>query len=78
MPTQSFDSRPLNQELSKVIILTGNNDVNYLESLNEDIKNTIRIKNLEIMDKSIESSIKDKPDLKQDFEELNITIYFFK
>jgi len=69
---------PLNQELSKVIILTGKNDVGYLESLKEDIKNTIRIKNLEIWDKSIESSIKDKPDIKQDFEELNITIYFFK
>jgi valyl-tRNA synthetase len=69
---------PLNQELSKVIILTGNNDVIYLESLKEDIKNTIRIKNVEIMDKSIENSIKDKPDLKYDFEELNISTYFFK
>ncbi|MFX1308301.1 MAG: valine--tRNA ligase [Promethearchaeota archaeon] len=69
---------PLNQELTKVIILTRNDDLKYMESLREDIRNTIRIKNLEIMDKSIESSIKDKPDIKQDFEELNITIYFFK
>ena len=69
---------PLNQELSKVIILTGNNDVNYIESLKEDIKNTIRIRNLEIRDKSIENSIKDKPDMKQTIEELNITVYFFK
>jgi valyl-tRNA synthetase len=69
---------PLNQEFTKIIILTSSNDFEYIEILKEDIKNTIRIKNLEIMDKSIESSIKDKPDMKQDFEELNITIYFFK
>ncbi len=69
---------PLNQELSRVIIMTGNNKTNFLESIKDDIKNTIRIRNLEIMDISKESSIKAKPDLKQNFEGQNITFYFFK
>jgi valyl-tRNA synthetase len=69
---------PLNQEISRVIILTGNNKKNYIESIKEDIKNTIRIRNLEIMDKATESSIKARPDLKQSFEGQNLTFYFFK
>ncbi|MFX1349540.1 MAG: valine--tRNA ligase [Promethearchaeota archaeon] len=69
---------PLNQEISKVVLLTAKNNINYIENLKEDIRNTIRINKLEIIEKSLEKSIKEKPDLKENVEDLNISVYFFK
>ncbi len=69
---------PLNQEISKVFILTEENQMRDLKNLKEDIKNTIRIDELKIIDKSLENSIKEKPDLKQEVKELNISVYIFK
>jgi valyl-tRNA synthetase len=69
---------PLNQEISKVLILTEENQILDFKNLKEDIQNTIRIDDLEIFNKSMEDSIKEKPDLKQEIEELNILVYIFK
>ncbi|MFX0041435.1 MAG: valine--tRNA ligase [Candidatus Hodarchaeota archaeon] len=69
---------PLNQEISKVLILTEEHQITDFKHLKEDIQNTIRIDDLEIIAKSVEGSIKEKPDLKQDIEELNISVYIFK
>jgi valyl-tRNA synthetase len=69
---------PLNQEINKVILLTEKKMTQDIANFSEDIKNTIRIKNLELIKKSEEKSIKAKPDLEQDFEDLNIKIYFYK
>ncbi|MCK4285897.1 MAG: class I tRNA ligase family protein, partial [Candidatus Lokiarchaeota archaeon] len=69
---------PLNQEISRVIILIKEKRMNNLEKLKEDIKNTIRIKNLNIREISEEKTIKGNPDLAQNIENLNIKIYVFK
>ncbi|MFW9901020.1 MAG: valine--tRNA ligase [Candidatus Thorarchaeota archaeon] len=69
---------PLNQELSKVVLFTENDNFKNLENLKEDIKNTIRINNLEIKEKPIEKSFKEKPDLIENIEDLDIKVYFFK
>jgi len=69
---------PLNQELAKVILLTPKDNIEYVESLKEDIKNTIRINNLEIVGKPIEQILKKKPDLIEKIEDINITVYYFK
>ncbi|MFW9783805.1 MAG: class I tRNA ligase family protein, partial [Candidatus Heimdallarchaeota archaeon] len=68
---------PLNQELSKLIVLTEGTNIKLFEDLQEDIKNTIRIKDLVIMEKSKESSIKEVPKSKEIYEELNCKIYLF-
>ena len=67
---------PLNQEVSRVIILSDKNKQKIINELKEDIKNTIRIKNLEIYEKNQEDKIKDKPDLKEIIDELGIIFYF--
>ena len=69
---------PLNQEISRVIILTKSREMKLLEAIREDIKNTIRIGILEIKEKSTESTDEDKPDIEQGIEELNIIIRVFK
>ncbi len=69
---------PLNQEISKVIILVEGKELHFSDDIKEDIKNTIRIGELEIIEKSRENSIIEKPDLKQYIESLNITVYIFK
>ncbi|MFX1275312.1 MAG: valine--tRNA ligase [Promethearchaeota archaeon] len=69
---------PLNQEVSKVIILTEKKQLQFLKNLKEDIENTIRIKKLEIIEKAKESTIKDNPDNKESIEELELSIYFYK
>ena len=69
---------PLNQEIKKVFILTEENHMKDFKNLKQDIKNTIRIGELKIIDKLLENSIKEKPDQKQEVKELNISIYIFK
>ncbi|MHA1985123.1 MAG: valine--tRNA ligase [Promethearchaeota archaeon] len=69
---------PLNQEIKRVIILITENSLNNLEKLKNDIKNTIRIKSLNIRELSEEKTIKENPDLTQNIEDLNIKIYIFK
>jgi len=66
---------PLNQDVERIIILANSNLIKDINELKEDIKNTIRIKNLEIMDKKKEKTIKNKPDLKESSEELGIIFY---
>jgi len=67
---------PLNQEVLKIIIFSDNNKLKLIDNLKNDIKNTIRIKKLEIYEKSQENSIKNKPELKEAIEELGIIFYF--
>lgn len=69
---------PLNQEISRVVILTKENELRNLENLKEDIKKTVRTENLDILKISNENKIKENPDLKQQIEDLNITIYIYK
>jgi valyl-tRNA synthetase len=69
---------PLNQEITKIIIVLENNLFGYLEDYKEDIKNTIRIKNLELLERSKEKSYKNKPELKENDEELKLTFYIAK
>ncbi|MFX0033793.1 MAG: valine--tRNA ligase [Candidatus Hodarchaeota archaeon] len=65
---------PLNQEVKKVIIITNKH---LLKNVEEDIKNTIRIVDFQIVESDKESSTKGIPDLKEIIEDLNIKVYFF-
>ncbi len=67
---------PLNQEVLKIIIFSDNNMLKLIDNLKNDIENTIRIKKLEIYEKSQENHIKDKPELKEAIEKLGIIFYF--
>ncbi|MFX1395378.1 MAG: class I tRNA ligase family protein, partial [Promethearchaeota archaeon] len=67
---------PLNQEVSRVIIISDNNLQKNIKNFKEDIRNTLRIKQLEIFEKNQEATIKDKPDLKETVDELGIIFYF--
>jgi valyl-tRNA synthetase len=75
---KSRNQIPLNQKLTKVIILTGSNNLRIIESLKADIQNTIRIEKLEIMDNTKQKSVKIKPDIIQPFEDLNLIFWIFK
>lgn len=68
----------LNQNIWRIILISDKAQLKMLKNLKEDIKNTIRIDDLEIIEKSVEKSIKEKPDAIESFEDLNIKIYFFK
>ena len=49
-----------------------------IKSLKKDIENTIIIEHLELIEKSMETSIKEQPNLTEIIEELNVIVYFFK
>jgi len=66
---------PLSQEIEEVLIITNKLQ---LKNLAEDIKNTIRIKNLKIVESIKENFIERSPDLQEVIKDLNIKIYFFK
>ena len=69
---------PLNQEISKIIILSNKENEKFLETLKPDISNTLRINELMILPKNKSKSIKEKPDLMEDYKDLGLSIYFFK
>ncbi len=69
---------PLNQEITKLIILAKENELKNLENLKKDIKKTVRTENLDMHNLSEANKIMEKPDLKQHIEDLNITIYIYK
>ncbi|MFX1281244.1 MAG: valine--tRNA ligase [Promethearchaeota archaeon] len=75
--TKSNLQIPLNQEIKRIIILSKKENIENLNNVREDIKSTIRIENLEIEDKMI-TSIKEKADLIEELEDLNMSIYIFK
>ncbi|MBD3193761.1 MAG: valine--tRNA ligase [Candidatus Lokiarchaeota archaeon] len=68
---------PLNQEINKVVILLKNDNQNQMKNIIDDIKQTIRIKDLSII-MTEEPSFKAQPDLKEVVEELDATIFLFK
>ncbi|MFW9937402.1 MAG: valine--tRNA ligase [Candidatus Thorarchaeota archaeon] len=69
---------PLNQEIKRIIILAPKDHVNEIGDLKEDIKQTLRINTLELLERSKQKSIKEKPDLIEEIEDLNLKIFFFK
>jgi valyl-tRNA synthetase len=69
---------PLNQEITEIIILTNKDKVKGLELIKTDISNTLRINNLTIVQKEQIKTIKREPDLKENYEELGVSLYFFK
>lgn len=69
---------PLNQEISEVYIISVKDNVNYLELIKSDISNTLRINNLIFLKKPQKKTIKRTPDLKEDYTDLGLSIYFFK
>lgn len=70
---------PLNEELERVIVLVNNkSQAEALHHLKGDISNTIRIKSLEVQNKSKKADIEGEPTLKDDYKDLNIEIYLYK
>ena len=68
---------PLNQEIEKIIILTNNDQINLINDLKEDITNTIRIKELKILNKSEENIINKDAEFKENLEDIDVIIYVF-
>ncbi|MFW9829218.1 MAG: valine--tRNA ligase [Candidatus Thorarchaeota archaeon] len=69
---------PLNQDIKKVTLILSIDQIKMIDNLKIDIKNTLRIDNLEIIEKSHIDSIKEKPNLKEIIKDLDIIVYFFK
>jgi valyl-tRNA synthetase len=69
---------PLNQELSEVRIISDSDQIKKIKKISKDISETIRIKNMEIVDNKDIGSIKKNPDLKEDFEDLDLSVFLFK
>lgn len=69
---------PLGEDVSRVIIFVKKDRIVGLENMKIDIKKTIRIDKLDVMDPSKEKTIKQEPDLKKVVEELEMTLYFYK
>lgn len=67
---------PLNKEISSVIILSNKKNLIDIKDLKEVIKNTIRIKELQIFDSDKTDKIREEPNLKEINEELGIIFYF--
>ncbi len=65
---------PLNQEIEKVYLFTSNNQITVLNDLKESIVNTIRIKELMILDKSEEVSLKLDEKNKEIIEDFDIIL----
>jgi valyl-tRNA synthetase len=68
---------PLNQEIPRVIIISERNQLKNISKLSNDIKNTIRIDKLDIIEISEESKIKDVPLFKENIKDLGIAIYIY-
>jgi len=78
---RSFKSKlqiALNQEINRIIIITSKEQEKTIEDLKEDIKNTLRIKTLDIISKSKQHLIKEEPHLKENIEELDLVMFIFK
>ncbi|MBD3212321.1 MAG: valine--tRNA ligase [Candidatus Lokiarchaeota archaeon] len=69
---------PLNQELSEVKIISDSDQIEKIKTISKDISETIRINNLEILENQDKESIKKNPDLKEDFEDLDLSVFLFK
>ncbi|MHA1344339.1 MAG: class I tRNA ligase family protein, partial [Promethearchaeota archaeon] len=69
---------PLNQDISKIIIFIDRKELNFIEELKEDIKNTLRISELLIFTRDKEKNIQESPDLKEIIKEYGIILYFYR
>ena len=74
---KSSNKIPLNQELNKVILIFEINKVKMLEALQIDIKKTIRIKELIVIDKETQRSLT-TPDIEEKIEDLGLNILIYK
>ncbi|TXT53583.1 MAG: Valine--tRNA ligase [Promethearchaeota archaeon] len=68
---------PLNQEIEKVVLISPNHKDDFTKEIIEDIKNTIRINQLQIEDKGDKTLISNSNVFKEKIEEINVIIYFF-
>lgn len=73
---KSKNQIPLNQEIAKVILVVKKEFLEDIQDLDEDIKNTIRIKELKIITKNQEKNLKDEPKINEIMEDLDIKFYF--
>jgi len=69
---------PLNQELEEVMIFLDDNKTEIVENIRKDIAETIRIKKLEVLGNKNKQKIEHVPDLKENFEDLDLTIFIYK
>ncbi len=74
---KSSNKIPLNQELNKVILILDINKAKMLEALQIDIKKTIRIKELIVIDKETQRSLT-TPDIEEKIEDLDLNILIYK
>ena len=68
---------PLNQEISRIIISTNNSSLLQLNQ-SIDIKETLKIREFEVIDSGSQSKIGDAFDYNERYEELDIDIYLSK
>jgi valyl-tRNA synthetase len=69
---------PLNQGIARLIIISEEENLNKIKAIKDDVKNTIRINNLDIITKAEAHNIKETPTLKESLGEFNINFYLFK
>ncbi|TXT59348.1 MAG: Valine--tRNA ligase [Promethearchaeota archaeon] len=69
---------PLNQELTKVIIIGEEDNLERIEDLENDIIKTIRINDLKKIKHSQKESIKEEPDLKKELTDDSLILYIYK
>ncbi|MBY9005778.1 MAG: valine--tRNA ligase [Candidatus Lokiarchaeota archaeon] len=68
---------PLNQEIEKVYLFTNKNQVSILKDFKENIVNTIRIKELIILNKSEEEANNLEPEKREFIEDIDVSLNLF-
>ncbi len=69
---------PLNKEISRIILSARKEKIKLLNELKEDIRNTIRVKELNIIEIDESHQTLEKPDFEEKYEDLGVQILFFK
>ncbi|MGM0467418.1 MAG: valine--tRNA ligase [Promethearchaeati archaeon] len=69
---------PLNQELKKVKITTNKEQIEMIKDIIEDVSQTIRINDIQILKNQEKELIDENPDLHEKFESMNLNIFLFK
>ena len=69
---------PLNKEISRIILSARKEKIKLLNELKEDIRNTIRVKDLNIIEIDESHQTSEKPDFEEKYEDLGVQILFFK
>ena len=69
---------PLNKEVSRVVLSSKKENLAILTNFAEDIKNTIRINEFDVIDEETLKESKILPDSEEYIENLNVRLYIFK